>query len=322
MNTKKYLTQKHYVILIALICSILWGSAFPVLKISYSELKISPSNLNAKVVLAGMRFLIAGLILFILTPIFMKRSIKINKNELKNLSLLGLVQTALQYFFFYNGLGKTSGMKGAILSSIGNFFVVIMAHFIYSNDKINKRKTIGLISGFAGIIVVNMGGSNFNLDFSFTGEGFLIISSIMGAFAIIIAKELSKDIHPFIASAWQLFIGSLILLAAGSYNLQPNSFNFTFKGWVLLIYSSLISAIAFSLWYALLKYNKAGEITIYRFVIPISGALLSAIFIPGEKFSINLLFGLLLVVIGIFSINYNSAYFTKWGENRFTKKGI
>lgn len=304
MNTQKYLTEKYYVIFIALLCSTLWGSAFPVLKVSYAELNIATSNLNARIILAGMRFLLAGSILFLILTVFMKKSIKINKHQLKNLGILGLFQTALQYFFFYNGLGHTTGMKGAILSATGNFFVVIIAHYIYKNDKINNNKILGLVLGFLGIIVANLGKSSFDLSFAFTGEGFLIISSIMGAFGTILAKNIAKDIHPFLATAWQMLIGSIVLLLIGFINPNPTILHFTPKAWILLIYSSFLSATAFSLWYSLLKYNKAGEITIYRFAIPVSGALLSTIFIPGEKFTINLVLSLFLVALGIMSINY------------------
>lgn len=304
MNTKKYLTQKYYVIFIALLCSTLWGSAFPVLKVSYKELNIAASNLNARIILAGIRFLLAGLILFTILTIFMKKSIKVNRKQFRSLIVLGLFQTTLQYFFFYNGLGHTTGMKGAILSSTGNFFVVIIAHFIYANDKINYNKIFGLILGFLGIIVANLGKSSFNLNFTFSGEGFLIISSIMGALGTIFAKNIAKDIHPFVATGWQMFIGSIMLLSIGFINPNAATLHFNNKALILLVYSSFLSATAFSLWYSLLKYNKAGEITIYRFAIPVSGALLSTIFIPGEKFTINLILSLFLVALGIMSINY------------------
>lgn len=303
MDTKKYLTKKRYVIAIAILCSVLWGSAFPVLKVSYEEMNMAPNDMAAKIIFAGMRFLLAAIILFLLLLVFMRKSVKLSKSEFIRLLALGLLQTALQYFFFYNGLANTSGIKGAILGSIGNFFVVIMAHFIYSNDRINKGKIIGLATGFVGIILVNWGQS-FTLEFSFKGEGFMIISALVASCGTFIAKELSKTVHPFSATAWQMLIGSLILIAFGLPGLKEGAITFTPKGWILLVYSSFLSAIAFSLWYSLLKYNKAGEITIYRFVIPLSGAILSAMFIPGEKFNIYIILALILVVLGIMAINY------------------
>ena len=303
MDTAKYFTQKYYVIAIAMICSILWGSAFPVLKISYTELQMLPNDLSAKIVFAGIRFLLASILLFIMILFFMKKSIKIKRNTLLKLLGLGIVQTTCQYFFFYNALSHIDGMKGAIMTSTETFFLVLIAHFIYENDKINTKKIIGLSTGFLGIIIANWG-KDFNLSFSFLGEGFFIMATLSGAIGNIIAKEFSKKLNPFLLTAWQMFLGSIVLLILGLPTLSPNAITFTTKGVMLLIYASFLSAIAFSLWYALLKYNKAGEIGIYKFMIPISGALLSIMFIPQEKFNMNIIFALLFVTIGIVSINY------------------
>src|SRR5690625_7558919 len=81
---------------------------------------------------------------------------------------------------------------------------------------------------------------------------------------------------------------------------------FTPLGWLLFIYSAFLSAIAFALWYSILKYNKAGEISIYKFATPVSGAILSALFIPGEKLTVFIVGALLLVAIGFVAVIYKS----------------
>jgi drug/metabolite transporter (DMT)-like permease len=306
MDNKKFFTKRCYVLAIALICSVLWGSAFPVLKVSYAEIGLQADDLYGKIVFAGMRFFFASILLFILIRWVIKIPLRVNKKILLELFALGMLQTALQYFFFYNGLAHTSGMKGAVLASIGTFFVVLFAHFIYHDDKMNRGKIVGLITGFTGIFIANLGKGGqeaFSLSFSFMGEGFLILSGIVSAWGTILAKRLSKDIHPFLVTAWQMFLGSSVMLALGMTGVSAQTFTFTPKVWILFIYSAFLSAAAFALWYALLKYNKAGEVTLYRFMIPVSGSLLSAIFIPGETFTIHLLFGLLLVAIGIIAVN-------------------
>lgn len=62
---KSIYQNKWAVIIIAIFCSLLWGSAFPVLKISYQELHMAPDDTMAKIVFAGMRFLIAGIIILV-----------------------------------------------------------------------------------------------------------------------------------------------------------------------------------------------------------------------------------------------------------------
>src|SRR5690625_153544 len=173
-SMKKYLTTKWIVISIAILCSVLWGSAFPVLKVSYEELGMATNDTIAKIVLAGMRFLLAGLMLLAGLFIMNRKALRIRRKQLPVLILFGIVQTALQYYFFYNGLAKTSGMQGAILVSSGTFFTVLLAHYFYVNDRMNWQKLVGLLAGFTGIIVANWG-SSFQLNFQMTGEGYMKI---------------------------------------------------------------------------------------------------------------------------------------------------
>ena len=300
---KKYLTKKWSVISIAIFCSILWGSAFPVLKVSYQELQMVPEDTIAKVVFAGMRFLLAGLILLVGLFFINKKALFVSRKQIPVLILFGITQTALQYFFFYNGLAKTTGMKGAILASSGTFFTVMLAHYFYVNDKMNWQKTIGLIAGFAGIVIANWG-QGFQMSFQFTGEGYMVLAALTGAIGTIMAKEMAVGIHPFALTGWQLTIGSIVMLVIGLPQLQENAMSFTPLGWGLFVYSAFLSAAAFGLWYSILKYNKAGEISIYKFATPVSGTILSALFIPGENLTLLVVAALALVAVGFVAINY------------------
>jgi drug/metabolite transporter (DMT)-like permease len=109
--------------------------------------------------------------------------------------------------------------------------------------------------------------------------------------------------HPVVITAWQVFFGSIILLIVGKIGMGSSTLKFTKLTGGLLLYSSFISATAVSIWFMLLKYNKAGEITLYRFLIPVSGSILSIMFLKEEHFSLPILLALLLVSSGIVLIN-------------------
>ena len=118
------------------------GSAFPVLKISYPGIKNGTLNDPiAKLVFAGIRFLLAGVIVLVFLFFTNRKKLFVSRNKIGVLILLGLVQTSIQYFFFYNGLAKVTGMQGAIFSSSGTFFTVLIAHFFYKNDRLNCKKS-------------------------------------------------------------------------------------------------------------------------------------------------------------------------------------
>ncbi|MGM8213179.1 DMT family transporter [Virgibacillus sp. W0430] len=299
----RFLTNKWIVAIIAVFCSILWGSAFPVLKISYTELQMPPDDSMAKIAFAGMRFFLAGILLIFGMLLLNRKALFVTRRQVPVLIIFGVVQTVLQYFFLYNGLSKTSGMQASILISGVIFFTVVLAHYFYVNDRMNWQKAFGLIAGFVGIVFANWGQA-FHFSFQITGEGFVILSTLMGAIGTIMAKELAVGIHPFALTGWQLTIGGGLMLGFGYPLMGEGAMTFTPFGWGLLIYSALLSIVAFALWFSLLKYNKAGEVSVYQFVMPLSGAILSVIFIPGENFSAFIIGALVLVVLGILAVNY------------------
>ncbi len=306
METKTW--QKRSVIaVIATICGLLWGSAFPVLKISYLELQMAPDDIYAKMVFAGIRFLMAGSMILIYSRI---RHKKILLSEMKGywsaVIGMGILGTTLQYFFFYNGLAHTSGVTSAIMVGLGTFLVAIFAHFYYPDDALNKRKIAGLTLGMIGVAAVALLKGPLEFEMQWNGEGFLLIAVTVSSVAAIYGKELGKRMNILVMTGSQMCIGAMILLVGGLSGIQGGSIQWTAFGFVLLIYASLLSAIAFGLWYTLLVFNKAGEISLYKFLIPIFGSLLSAIFL-GEIFTAVHGIALILVVAGIWMVNGNGA---------------
>lgn len=302
---EKFFTKKLNILIISLICMALWGSAFPVVKIGYELFEIETSDIFGKIYFAGLRFFIASIMVFLFHRILYKKRVPIRKDYIKFIIILGLLQTSIQYFFFYIGVANTTGIKSAILQSGSTFFVVVMAHFIYQEDRLDFKRVISLLLGFGGVVFVNLG-KDFDLTFKVTGEGFLIISSILSAIATIYVKTMPRDMSPFLSSGGQMFTGSLLLLLIGKIGLRGNNINFNLSSVTLLLYAAFISAAAFTLWYMVLKYNSPGKVSIYRLFIPIFGSIFSALFVKGEYFTVNLAIGLLLVVLGIGILNMDN----------------
>lgn len=293
--------KKPWVITLAIFASVLWGSAFPVLKITYQEMNMAGDDLYSKILIAGVRFLLAGLLILIYAFFTMKEEVKIRSfGDFFRVLLLGLVQTSLNYFFFYIGLANTTASKGAIISSLSNFLIIILAHFIYKNDRLNRNKIFGILFGIIGVVAVNLG-SGIDARFTLIGEGFMFFSVATAVLSSFMVKSYSRTMHPVLLSAYQLVFGGIVMLLislGGDYS----TLKVTPLSSVLLLYSALLSAVAFTLWYALLKYNKPGEITMFRFLIPVSGSLLSAIFL-GEEITIQVAVSLVSIVIGIILVN-------------------
>lgn len=302
MDNKKIFTSNKNIVIIAVICTLLWGSAYPAIKIGYNIFFIAFDDTSSKLIFAGYRFVIAG-ILVLLFSLIVNKTIKLpKKNHLISVFLLGIFQTTFQYMFFYIGLSNTTGVKGAILNATGTFFSVIFAHFLYKNDKLNFSKSMGCIVGFLGVMIINYNKDAMNISVNFWGDGFIIIAAIIASGAAIYGKKLCNFINSTLVTGYQLLLGGLLLWLLG-FGTGGHLNNFNLKSIMLLVYMGLLSAIAFSLWTTLLKYNKVGSISIYNFLVPIFGTILSAIFLGESILELKNLLALVLVSIGIYVVN-------------------
>lgn len=302
MDKSKFYTNRLNIIIIAIICTFLWGSAFPAIKVGYEIFNIESSDVGAKLIFAGYRFFLAGIIVLII-KLLMKQSIfDLTFKDMKEITILGLGQTTLQYIFFYLGMTYTTGVRGSIINGTGTFFSIILAHFIYKNDKLNFNKILGCIVGFAGVIIVNLGGSSvLEGGFSFKGEGFIMLAAFMLSVSSIYSKKISQNKDAYTITGYQLAIGGLALILIG-YLLGGHLTNFNIKSTSLLLYMALLSSVAFALWSQLLKYNKVGVISVFNFLIPVFGTILSAIVLKENIFDIKILIALILVCAGIYLV--------------------
>ncbi|HAT3904076.1 TPA: DMT family transporter [Citrobacter koseri] len=294
--------RKNVVYLGAAFCCLLWGSAYPAIKSGYEIFQIATDDIPSKIVFAGYRFLFAGLLLLLLAMAQRKPIGRLSPRQFGQLTLLGLTQTSLQYIFFYIGLAFTTGVKGSIMNATGTFFSVLLAHFIYQNDKLSYNKTLGCILGFAGVMVVNFNSGLMDFSFSLLGDGFVVLAAFILSAATLYGKRISQTVDPTVMTGYQLGIGGLALVIGG-YAFGGSLSVHGLSSVAILGYLTLLSSVAFALWSILLKYNRVGMIAPFNFLIPVSGAVLSAIFLGENIFELKYAVALVLVCSGIWWVN-------------------
>lgn len=286
---------------LATLCCILWGSAYPAIKNGYALLHIAPTDIASQMLFAGWRFALAGAILLLVAAAMKKPILALNGKQMRQVALLGLTQTAIQYVFFYVGLAHATGVKSSIMNATGVFFSVVLAHFIYANDRLSGRKALGCLIGFLGVVVVNLGGGALGFDFGLLGEGFVIVAAFILAAASIYGKRLSASMDPMVMTGWQLFVGGVILTGIGmAGGGQMEGLDLRSGG--LLLYMALLSSVAFAVWSLLLKHNPVGLIAAFNFLVPVFGVALSAIFLGESLLRWSYLAALVLVCVGIWLV--------------------
>ena len=306
MNTSLYKTRTG-VFLLAILCCALWGSAFPAIKSGYALLQVAPTDIASQLLFAGWRFALAGVILLIVAVGMKKPVLAMSGRQAGQVALLGLTQTAIQYVFFYIGLAHATGVKSSIMNATSVFFSVVLAHFIYADDRLSGRKALGCLIGFMGVVVVNLGGGGeFGFDFTLLGEGFIVIAAFVLAGASIYGKRLSRNLDPMVMTGWQLAIGGLILTVVGMA-MGGRIQGLDLTSGTLLLYLALLSSVAFAVWSLLLKHNPVGMIAAFNFLIPVFGVSLSAVFLGESMLRWSYLIALILVCAGIWLVTRPNA---------------
>lgn len=294
-NENSIFTKKQFVVLFALLAMFAWGCAYPFIKLGMIEWGIASHDAGGKMLFAGVRFTIAGLLTFIIAKGKGQPILEKQPENLGWLFLLGLVNTALHYFCFYTGLSNCEGGKASIINSFSPFLLMLLA-FVIFREKMTRNKGIGIVLGIIGIIVVNFGTQLGG--FAWNGEGMILLNCVCSAFGGILTRVVTKKVMPITATAYSLALGGLMLIAAGLV-CGGRLNRVTGAGVLLLIGLIAISMVGFILYNQLITYNPITEIAMFNALIPVFGTLMSCLMLK-EAFGIQNLFGLLFVGAGIY----------------------
>ena len=285
---------------LAIFCTLLWGTAFPFIKVGYAQFGIEGNDIGSKLLFAGARFTLAGIMVLFIFLVKNKHLPKIEKNGIMPVMLLGSVQTFGQYIFTYIGIGFTSGANTSVITACATFFTVLFAPLFFKSDKLNICKIIGCVLGFCGVLCVNSGGG-VTVDTLF-GDFMILMSTLSAAAGNFISKGIVRDREPISVTGFQLLFGGILLLIAGFVTGGKLDFS-SIKALLVLLWLAFVSAAAFAIWTALLKHHPASRICVFKLLVPVFGTLLSGIMLGESVFGIETIVSVVLICAGIFISN-------------------
>ena len=278
--------------LLAIIACLLWSTAFVAAK-SALEYQ-SPLNL------AGMRFVLAGLIQI---P-FCKQwgaPFRMIRREFVTVLLVSFFHTIYLYGTFFIAMQWTRGAEAAIMIGCGPLASALMAHLLMHDDKLQRRTLASIAFGMGGVVLISLASKPWNaVGFKeFSGLMLLLSGSFISAIGNIVVAKRKKSLDPIgLNSAQMLLGGGVLLLIALPTEGTPNlALPPVFYG--QLLWLATISATAFAIWFHLLSKTKVSKLNLWKFIIPLSGAILSWILLPGESPTLPSLAGMGLIVVGI-----------------------
>lgn len=302
MENKKSIFQRPlWVSFFALTAAVAWGWAYPLIKLGFQEFQITPEMTASKLLFAGIRFCISGLLILLLAVQAGKNMKTKTKGSWWFVILFALVNTTLHYTFFYIGLSHALGSRSAILNSLSVFSVVLLAGIFFKSDKITSQKILGCVLGFAGIFALNMNSDESSGKFTLMGDGMIILNALCGATASLLTRGLGQRIDVFVGTGYSLAIGGALLILPGLL-LGGTLPHVSLWGVIILLLLVGISTTGFSLYNKLLTCNPVGKVAIFNSLIPVVGAITSCLCL-GEVFYMKYLVAGGLATAGIYIIN-------------------
>jgi len=286
------------IIFLAILTNLLWSTAFAVIKIGL--VYCTP------MLFAGIRFILAGLLLLPLCGGLKTYFVSIRSN-LKTILLISLFQTFLLYSLFFWGMILVPGSIGAIVTGSSPLITAIAAHIILKDDKLSLRKAIYIFSGIFGVILISIE-RQFIISTSFKESGGIFIllgASLASAIGNVIVSADKSDVEPITLNSAQMAVGGFMLLLL-SFMVEGHPQIAITKQFVFaLLWLSFISAAGFSIWFYLIKQErvKVSELNMWKFILPVFGAIISWIFLKNDSPTLLSVVGMLIVASSVLLFN-------------------
>ncbi len=288
----------------AIIACLLWSTAYAGIKLGLQY--------DTPLHFAGIRFIISALMIL---PFTIRPSayIKMIKENWKVVISVMVLQTLINYSLFYFGLDLVPGALGAVIVGSQPLVTAVVAAMMHEGEKLTKNKIVTIVFGISGVILISAGRQAFRLGTAMEFLGVILIlgANIATATSNVIISLKTKGINPLVISSFSLGIGGLILYLV-SFPIEGNAqIHRPMVYWLDLLWLSFMSAFAFSLWYKLLQRPgvKVSELNLWKFIIPVVGAVLSWLLVPGENPEWLTICGMIIITVSLilFFINIRKA---------------
>ncbi len=275
-----------------LLC-LIWGSTWLAIKIG---LEGSPPFLGA-----GFRFAMAGAFLFVATALSRKWNFAF-KRLWPPIILAGLFTYPIAYSLVYWGEQYIDSGLAAVLFAVMPFFVAILAHNAFENERLTIIKIIGMLIGFGGILIIFGDSLKIKGSSEFLGMVCMVGASFSAAVGTIIMKKHIHNVNLLPILSVQISIGATVLLVLGFSLESISAYRIDIKTIGSLLYLAVVgTSVAFSLYFYLLKKMEATKLSMIAFITPVVALILGVAF-KSENFDAISLLGSALVVFGVFMV--------------------
>lgn len=275
--------------LIFILLGAIWSSSFMWIKIAVEE--IGPITLVAFRVLFGLLF---GIAVILVT----RQKLSPSFAEWRPLLLLGITNVAIPFFLISWGEQAIDSAVAAILDATVPLFAIVIAHLALHDDKITLPKILGLLMGFAGVVVLmskDLGGSTGSI----LGQAAVVLASVFYAGSSVYARKSTENASGIMRSVGPLVSSTVVMWLAVPLGESPLRVPQLPITWIALVWLGVLgSGVAFIMMYYLIHAIGPTRTTMVTYLFPLGGVLLGVGFL-GEQLTWQLVAGAVLIVASL-----------------------
>ena len=285
---------------LAIVATWLWSTAFAGVKIGLQY--------HTPLQFAGVRFFLSGICLYLILGNY-RRVLSEIKRHWKFIIWVSVVQVLMQYALFYSGLNLVPAALGAMIIGSSPLFVAIVAHFAFQNDRLTPAKTLSILTGVAGIGIITLGRSRVEMkgELEWLGIALLLTNNLISGYANVLVSKSPSNLSPLTLSSASLLFGGLMLMAVSVPVEGISTGPFPPEYFGALAWLAFLSAAAISIWFVLLKRPavKVSVLNVWKFLIPVSGAILSWVILENEHPDWLSVSGMLVIALSLLVLNFS-----------------
>ena len=274
-----------------LLLALIWGSS-PIM-IKKALVQLGPFEIGA------LRLSLASLVLM---PFLLKSLNEIKKTNYFILFISGIVGNVIPYFLYPIAQTQIDSATSGVLTSLTPFFALIIGVIFYKL-KATKNNIIGLCIGFLGTSILILF-SNSSEGFSADLYGlFVVVATLLYGINLNLVKYHLKHLKPITITAFSIVsilpITLYILFAHTEFPSHLKLVNeYLLEFGYVFVLGVLGTSIATLIFYNLIKIKDTVFASMVTYLMPIVAIGFGVL--DGEKINLIQLFGMLLVLLGVF----------------------
>ncbi len=284
------MTGFEWILLVLL--SVVWGGSFFFNGIALQEFP-TLSIVTARVGLAALA------LLFLMK--MLGQGIQLNRQILKAFFGMSFLNNVVPFSLIVWGQQHIASGVASILNATTPLFTMLVAHWFTTDEKINPRRLLGVLTGMGGVGLMMGLDSMESSGFHLLGQSAILLAAFSYGLAGVYGKRFAQlEIPPLATATGQLCGSSMILIPLTLWIDQPWTMAMpSIEGMGSLLGIALLStALAYVIYFRLLKTAGATNLLLVTLLIPVS-AIILGVFLLDESLELQHLSGMAVISLGL-----------------------